>query len=112
MKPLDDYLALQKQVHDYFGYVEDWRVLPVDDRREYYWRLNQMSDGGGNVEYGETIAALNNEEAANYYEDEIYTQRHLPKWVYRGAEFTMICVDTHTDGNQFLAIFNNAKEQK
>lgn len=44
------------------------------------------------------------------YSNEIYTQRFLPKWVYRGKDYTMICVDTHTDGNKFLQIFDNSKE--
>ncbi len=37
MKKLDEYLALQKEIFDYFGYVEDWAVLPIDDRRDFYW---------------------------------------------------------------------------
>jgi hypothetical protein len=46
------------------------------------------------------------------YAAEIYTQRFLPKWVYRGAEYTMVCVDTRTDGNKFLMVFDNKKEIK
>ena len=45
------------------------------------------------------------------YSDEIYTQQSLKKWVYRADDYTMVCVDTHTDGNQFLRIFDNAKER-
>ena len=48
----------------------------------------------------------------DYYQNEIYTQRFLPKWVYRGKEYTMICVDTRTDGNTFLQVFDNSKEIK
>lgn len=110
MKLLDEYLKLQKEIYDYFGYVEDWRVIPIDDAREYYWRLN--GEGyGGKVTFAETIEELDDEEG-ECYKNEIYTQRHLPKWVYRGKDFTMICVDTHTDGNQFLQIFDNSKEVK
>lgn len=49
-------------------------------------------------------------DGMNIYECQIYTQRFLPKWVYRADELTMICVDTQTDGNKFLMIFDNAKE--
>lgn len=108
MKLLDQYLALQQQLFDYFGYIEDWRVLPLDDAREYFWRLD--GEGPGYVRYAETEAQLDDADG-NYYENDIYTQRYLSKWVYRGPEFTMICVDTHTDGNQFLQIFDNSKER-
>lgn len=40
----------------------------------------------------------------------IYTQRFLPKWVFRGAEYTMVCCDTGVDGNKYLGIFSNDQE--
>ena len=110
MKALDDYFSLQQEIFDYFGYVEDWRVIPIEDATEMFWRLDEESHGG-TVRYAETTESLEDEENGEYYENEIYTQRHLPKWVYRGEDYTMICVDTHTDGNQFLQIFDNSKEQ-
>lgn len=109
MQLLDNYEALRKEVFEYFGYVEDWRVIPLDDARPYYWYLTDGEDYGS-VRFAETKEQLEDEDAGNYYENEIYTQRHLPKWVYRGEEYTMICVDTHTDGNQFLQIFSNERE--
>ncbi len=112
MDILDDYIALQNQIFDYFGYVEDWRRLPLEDSREFYWFLTMNESGGGFVTFAETREQLTNEEAGDYYSDEIFTQRHLPKWVYRGEDYTMVCVDTHTDGNQFLRIFRNEKEIK
>jgi len=47
---------------------------------------------------------------ADYYEDTIYQQRFLPKYIYEGLEYTMISVDTQTDGNKFLAVFDNKKK--
>jgi len=108
MKKLDKYLELENQIFKYFGYVEDWRRLPIEDSRDYFWRL--YGEGPGSVRFADTPELLDDPDM-HYYEDEIYTQRFLPKWVYRGEEFTMICVDTHTDGNQFLRIFENAKEK-
>lgn len=109
MNLLDDYNALLKEIYAYFGYVEEWHVFPIDDARECYWRLS--GEGPGTVRFSETEAALDDEDAGDFYENEIYMQRHLPKWVYRGPEYTMIVVDTHTDGNKFLQIFDNAKER-
>ena len=109
MKLFDDYDELRNKLFEYFGYVEDWRVLPFDDARKYFWRLDSGEDGG-NVCFADSEEELSTEEG-NYYENEIYTQRHLKKWVYRGADYTMVVVDTHTDGNQFLQIFDNALER-
>lgn len=108
MKLLKDYFALQQQIFDYFGYKQDWRCIPLDDATKYFWRLK--GEGPGEVFFADTEAELVSEEG-NCYSNEIYTQRFLPKWIYRGAEYTMICVDTHTDGNHFLQVFANAKER-
>ena len=109
MELLDKYNEAREQVFAYFGYVEDWRVIPLEDSREYFWRLT--GEGRGDeVQYADTEEELEAEEG-NYYTDEIYTQRHLPRWVYRGADYTMVCCDPHTDGNKFLRIFSNANER-
>ena len=104
MELLDKYNDLRQEVFDYFGYCEDWRVLPLDDARENYWRLTEDEVLFGAEEDVRT-------ESGDHYVNEIYRQRHLPKWVYRGADYTMVVVDTHTDGNQFLQIFDNSKER-
>lgn len=109
MKELDDYNDSIAKVHEYFGYVEDWCAIPIEDSREYYWRLD--GDGPSSVWFAEDAGALDNEDSDDVYRDEIWTQRFLPKWVYRGAEYTMIVVDTHIDGNKVLRIFENAKER-
>lgn len=107
MKLLKDYFDAKKQVHDYFGYVEDWVAIPLDDATDCFWHL--IGEGPGVVKYAENIEDF---ATGEYYASSIYTQRFLPKWVYRGEEYTMICVDTHTDGNKFLQIFDNSKELK
>jgi len=107
MEILDKYNALQKELFEYFGYVENWRAFPVDDARQYFWMLDGV--GPGTVRFADSKKLLKDEDLGEYYENEIYTQRHLEKWVYIGAEYTMIVVDTHTDGNKFLKIFSNDK---
>lgn len=109
MQLLNDYFNIQKQLFEYFGYVEDWAVIPLDDSTMYYWYLD--GEGPGTVHFADTEAELIS-QSGNYYENEIYTQRHLSKWVYRGKDYTMVVVDTHTDGNKFLQIFDNSKERK
>lgn len=112
MDLLDKYTALRQEIFDYFGYKEDWRVLPidVDDAREYYWHLTGEAHGD-EVLFAKNEENLHEGTDDDGYSNEIYTQNHLPKWVYRGKDYTMVVVDTHTDGNLFLQIFDNAKER-
>ena len=107
MKVIDEYLRLQKEIFEYFGYTEDWVKIPIDDARELYWRIIG-SETNGSVQFSSDKTF---QDENQLYENEIYTQRFLSQWVYRGKDFTMICVDTHTDGNRFLQIFDNSKEQ-
>ncbi len=105
MELLTKYFDLQKEIYEYFGYVEDWVTIPLDDQTDSYWHLEREA-----VRFADTIENLKNEDAGEYYENEIYRQRFLPKHVYRGEDYTMICVDTHTDGNKFLQVFSNELE--
>ncbi len=111
MKILNEYLEKQKELFDYFGYVEDWVVIPVEDATRYFWIIDG-NETDGVVRFADTEENLNNYEAGEFYENSIWSQRFLPKWVYVGEEYTMICVDTHTDGNKFLQIFDNSKRLK
>lgn len=104
MKLLDDMNEARQKVFDYFGYVEDWVVIPLDDGTSYHWCVKD-----GQVFFADEKDDLIN-LTGNYYSNEIYTQRFLPKWTYVGKDYTMIVVDTHTDGNKFLQIFDNKLE--
>lgn len=110
MKLLTEYNQKLQELYAYFGYVENWRVFPIDDATEYFWKIDG-DETNGDVLFAESIDIIDTREG-EYYSNEIYTQRHLHKWVYRGEEYTMIVVDTHMDGNKFLQIFNNSKEVK
>ena len=108
---IDQYFLLMEQIHEAFGYAEDWVVIPMDDCRDSVWCLT--GEGSGDeVRYADSEGQLMDEEAGQYYSNEIYTQRFLPKYVYRTEDYTMICVDTRTDGNKFLQIFDNTNEVK
>jgi hypothetical protein len=109
MELLTEYFELQRKIYEYFGCTEAYQVIPLSDARDYYWSLTGEAHGHV-VSY-----AIEKENVFNGdgYEDSIYTQRHLPKWVYRGSEFTMICCNPYTDdGNKFIRIFDNSKEVK
>lgn len=102
VKILDDYFTLQKEIYEYFGYDEGWRVLPLDDCREMFWYADEKY---GLVRFAKTEKELQTGDGECYSND-IYH-----KHVYRRAECTAIGVDTSTDGNMFLQIFDNAKER-
>ncbi len=76
MELLDKYNALREEVFAYFGYVEDWAVIPLDDAREYFWKLD--GEGPGTVKFADTEEELES-ESGQYYENVIYTQRFLSK---------------------------------
>jgi len=111
MELLNEYQRIKSEIFDYFGYEEDWRVIPIDDRRDAYWALSESEDVVGYSPVADQVLpGLEGDYGEAYYEDEIYTQRHLNQYVYRAEKYTMICVDTHTDGNKFLAIYSNQRE--
>lgn len=113
---VDTYLAAEAAIYKHVGYKEDWRVIPLDDARENFWAVDEherewcrFAPKREALEYW-----LKNGDYGKYgdkvYEDMIYTQRFLPKWVYRGKKFTVVCCDTQTDGNKLLRIFRNDRE--
>lgn len=120
---LNKYFELQKEILDYFGFPATWKEIPIDDATQYYWRVTDDED---EVKYceednlEEARRLLKDEDDEEWYKlhgdklysNEIYTYCHLDKYIYRTADYTMICVDTHCDGNKFLQIFDNAKEIK
>lgn len=104
------YFSLQKEIYDYFGYEEDYVVFPIDVSTDYWWALTEPDEVAGTVIFSEAKEDV--ETGDPNYSNIVYYQRFLPKAVYRGVDYTMIVVDTNTDGNKFLQIFDNAKELK
>lgn len=110
MNLLKEYKQKEQEIHDYFGYKEDWEVIPLQDNTNFFWYLNDVDDQAGHVYFAETKEQLEDLEAGNFYQDELYKQIFLPKWAFRGKDYTMITSYTGVDGNKFLRIFDNAKE--
>jgi len=114
----DRFLAARKAIFKHVGYVEDWSVLPIYDSRDQFWAVDKLEREW--VKFSPSREALtywlaeHDDEYGPHgdvlYENVIYTQRHLPKWVYRGAELTLVVADTQTDGNKYLQIFRNKNE--
>ena len=100
MKLLDEYKGKEKEIHEYFGYEEEWEMYPIDDCIKFYWTLKE-----DHVWFWDTL------EEAKIGEEE-YSCYILSDGVYVKEDYTMIKVDSQTDGNKLLAIFDNYKEVK
>lgn len=109
---LNDYQDSLDAIHKYFDYKEDWVRIPLENMTNQHWMLIEGSDGSGRgrVVYFDHPFTEDVIVDGAIYSGSIYTQRFLPKWTYRGKDYTMISVDTHTDGNKFLMIFDNTLE--
>ena len=113
---VDTFFDAREAIFEHVGYKEDWRVLPIDDSRDQFWTVDEHEREW--VKFSPSREALvywlDNDDYGPHgdklYENEIYTQRHLSKWVYRGEELTLVVADTHTDGNQYLQLFRNENE--
>jgi hypothetical protein len=115
---VDSFFDAREAIFEHVGYVEDWRVLPIVDHRDDFWAVDEHEHEW--VKFSPSREALlywlaeHDDEYGTHgdklYQHEIYTQRHLSKWVLRGKELTIVVVDTHTDGNQYLQLFCNDNE--
>lgn len=109
---IDNYFSSKEIVHKLFGYKADWKEIPMDDLRGHYWMIVGGEGSGGMVCYYKEPLSKEIIESGVFYSGPIYTQRFLPKWVYRSlnGQHVMISVDTRVDLNKFLMIFDADKE--
>lgn len=113
MSPIDTYFQAKQLVHESFGYVSNYKEIPMEDGRKYHWML-VGDETNGKLVYGENLFTAEEvgQNGGAFYSAVIYTQRFLPKWVYRNETHTMISIDPRTDGNKFLIILTNSLECK
>lgn len=114
LKKYFDLIKIKQEIYDYFEYKEGWGpVFPIDDCTKYYWKICQE-------EYCQfVICSLKKENLLEDNEDDdynlwdIYIHNSQSKGVYKGKEYTMICVDLQKDENdKWLIILDNFKELK
>ena len=72
MIELKQYFDLQKKIYDYFGYVEDWVVFPIEDSTNCFWYKN-----GTEVCFSESKDDLLNTEKGNYYIRDFYPRQSI-----------------------------------
>lgn len=96
---IDDYFEAKAKVHKLFGYVSDWTEMSMEDYREYDWML--VKD---RCVYGEKLDEKNIKDG-NHYSGYLVDSK-----IYTTDVYTMIPVDTESDGNKFLMIFDAKRE--
>ena len=110
---IDEYFKLQQELYEMFGYQEDWRIIPLQDETKCYWFIKGLeTSSASKVVYSPlpfTMEAIKSGETI--YSGTIYTQRYLPKYVYKAETHTMVAVDTHCDDNKVLMLFDNSKKE-
>lgn len=108
---IDSYFEAKGEVHKIFGYESNWVEIPLDDERGSYWLLTNGEGFHSRCVWSpEPFTEEGIRGGKTIYSASVYTQRFLEKWVYRAKEHVLICVDTQTDGNKFLKIFNANQE--
>ena len=108
---IDNFFSLEKELCKAFGYTNNYRIFPIVDIRDCFWKLDsEQDDEVKNVYYAEDLDSLKNEDEENCYDASIYTYCHLDKWIYRTDKYTMILMNTHCDSNIYFGIFDNTKE--
>ena len=113
MIELTQYFEAEKAVHAHIGYTEQWRVYPLEDSTGMYWHLHN-----GKIYFAESIEALQyglTEEGLFESPSEFDKADYYGEYIegtYKGDQYTGFTMDTHTDGNSFLSIFDNSKEVK
>lgn len=99
------YENAKQYVFEHCGYVEQWRDFPLNDERTSFWSVNQR----GYVRHADSEKELK-EQTGNYYEAEVVNNSNN-KGVYRGKRYTLVIINTNTDGNVFATVFDNLLER-
>lgn len=105
MNLMTSYNESLKAIFDHVGFTLDYRVFPIEDITEYYWKIQ-----GEEVRYFETLEAYKEGDESKEYSGSIFGHRFYPKSVYEGKDYTLIFLDTHCDSNRFFAIFSNDRK--
>lgn len=119
MSIVSDYFEAREKLLDSFGFESSsWRVFPLDDRTGEHWMLvggDHVTGEGAHVVYQGSSGVPMTVDAirmGKVCSGSIYTQRHLPRWIWRSASHahTMMLVETGCDMNTLLMVFDDGLE--
>jgi hypothetical protein len=101
MNIIENYNKAYKALLDHVGLNEDWVVCPIDMNVDMIWEVDEYT-----CKYAKSVDQFLSD--GDYYEDEIYTQRFYPKWVYEGKEYTLVFCNPGVDGMKWWRVFKNS----
>jgi hypothetical protein len=111
---IDRYFAIEEDIKKTLGWVDTWRVLPLQDERGSHWMLvgGDKDTGKGSivVTAQKPITLEMAEKGDEIGGGVVYTQRHHDRWVFRAGDVVLIPVDTGCDMNVFLYLLDAKKE--
>jgi hypothetical protein len=111
---IDQYFTLEKAIKEALGWVDSWKVIPLEDERDSYWMVaggDKLTGRGSSiVRSPKPITSAMAEEGKEIYSGHVYTQRDHDCWILRAGNDVLVPVDTQTDGNIFLYLLDAAKE--
>jgi len=105
---LNGFFNLRRDIKHYFGYEDDWEMLPLDDERDMYWML--VEGKSPFVVYSEAPLTPKTISEGEFCFGPVFDHRKTRRTAYRRDDLVAVPVDTQTDGNKFLMIFDTAKE--
>lgn len=98
MKILDDYLKLQKEIYDYFGYENIYPGYPIDDSTMYIWFIHDNNIFYSNRDILDAIKT-----------DKEYYMGTVTEMTYQRDGYTMVVLDKQYGGGNYLSIFDDNK---
>ena len=109
-KIIGRYVADERRIWKFFRYKEQWCEYPIRDRSGLFWMWREplryiafsMSEAGLRSYWSCYGGSCPGE--CSHYSSEI-----LGMWERGGL--SMLLEDTHTDGNRYLSIWDNAKRR-
>jgi len=105
---LNGYFNLRREIQDYFGYKEDWEVLPLSDEREMYWML--VEDKTPFIVYSTEPLTTDTINDIGICIQFVYGHYKTRRTAYRRDDLVAVPLGPDIDGNKFLMIFDAAKE--
>lgn len=98
MKLFDEYLKKIKSIYKYFNVPNSHMIHLIEDHRDEYWSIENSS-----IVYGYTIDECTD---GTYVCD-----LNLDSDLFIGKEYTMVKLISDFGNDDYLAIFDNSKQQ-
>lgn len=92
--------SAKEELFEAFGYEGHWRAYPIENHLSYYWWADSSRILFADVPLSDELLERGGHCSVSVI--------HGP-YNAEDGQFVAYCMDTHTDGNQFFAVFDTAK---